>query len=105
MSPWYSVIGPCWSSVSDTVCNSGDKRARTLLEVGERSGNSGEESWGITCRFLLSLMDDRWKSVLLRLADGCAALVDELLCGIEVAPIDVGGWGTTWLFTEADFLP
>jgi hypothetical protein len=50
-------------------------------------------------------MDERWKSVRRKLAGGSVALLLELLVVIEVAPIDVGGCGTTWLLTEADFLP
>lgn len=91
--------------MSDTVCSSGDKRGRTVAEVGERRGNKGEESFGITNCLRLSLMDERWKSERRKLAGGSVALLLELLVAIEVSPIDVGGCGTTWLLTEADFLP
>ena len=91
--------------MSDTVCSRGDKRGRTVAEVGERRGNNGEESFGITRCFLLSLIDERWNSVRLKLAGGTVALLLELLLGIELAPFDVGACGTTWLLTEADFLP
>jgi hypothetical protein len=76
-----------------------------VVEVGERRGNKGEERFGITNCLRLSLIDERWKSVLRKLAGGSVALLLVLLVVLEVAPIDVGGCGTTWLLTEADFLP
>ena len=65
--------------MSDTVCKRGDKRGRTVAEVGERRGNNGDERFGSTCRFLLSLIDERWKSVRRRLAGGSSVLLLELL--------------------------
>ena len=45
--------------MSDTVCKRGDKRGRTVVEVGERRGNIGDEGLGISNFFSFPLIDER----------------------------------------------